>query len=136
LAYVAAVTGDDAVMMHAVGDPTDTTVDLFDAAGLPLPRVLFDIGGYDVNSATTNGTSSDCASVCPPPSSGCFVAVGNGTIGAQAGGDEVAPHNFQQTGWSLSFASYTPDALAVGDVHPAPGDELVVLSEGSTWYGS
>lgn len=139
LSFVARVSGatDDAVMMHAVGDTSDTTIDLFDGDGLPVPAVLFNIGGYDVESASSgSGTGPACSGAsCPWSSATCFVAYGNGTTGGTAGGAQATPFNFDAPFWTVVQDSYTPDGIAVGQAHPAAGEEIVVMMEGSTWYG-
>lgn len=86
-------SGDDAVLAHAVGDPTDTTIDLFNSVDLPLFNVRFDISGYDANSTDpADGDASSCSPDCPVSgASSCFVAVGNGTIGTSAGGPQPPP---------------------------------------------
>lgn len=139
LSFVARVSGstDDAVMMHAVGAPSDTTIDLFDGDGLPVPAVLFNIGGYDVASTNAaSGTASDCSGSCPWSSATCFVAYGNGTTGGTAGGAQATPFDFDTPAWTVVEAGYTPDGISVGNAHPSAGLEIVVMMEGSTWYGS
>ncbi len=37
--------------------------------------------------------------------------------------------------WTRVETGYTTDTIALGDVSSAPGDELVVMTQGSTWYG-
>lgn len=100
LSYVASVVPedgdefphDDVVMMHVPGNPGITRVPLFNNQRQPLFQAEFDIGGYDVNSTSPNdGTAPDCGATCPPPASGCFVAYGNDTVGADAGGPQVLP---------------------------------------------
>ncbi len=108
LSFVARVdpSGDDMVMMHAIGDPLDTTIDLFNHVDLPLFNVRFDIKGYDPN--TTNpddGDASSCSPDCPATGNNCYVALGNGNTGAEAGGSQTPPDEPDFglfPGWSLS----------------------------------
>jgi hypothetical protein len=37
-------------------------------------------------------------------------------------------------GWQYEVTAFTPDAIAIGDVHAASGRELVIVSEGTPWY--
>ncbi len=83
---------DDVVLMHAIGDYSDTTIDLFNQADLPLFHARFDIGGYDLNARnTSNGAGPSCASDCPASGANCNVAPHNSTTGIEAGGDQPAP---------------------------------------------
>lgn len=86
LSYIAWVnnTGvfDDFVSMHPAGDVNTLSVPLFDALGVPLTTVAFDIGGYDTNSTSaTNGSGTTCSQQCPAQTTGCYVAPGNASIG-------------------------------------------------------
>ncbi len=108
LSFVAAVSesGDDMVMMHAVGDPADQTVDLFNNVGLPLFNVRFDIKGYDANSTDPDdGDGPSCYPDCAVIGNSCYVALGNGTIGPSAGQRQTLPAEPDFgifPGWSLS----------------------------------
>jgi len=111
-----ASSGDDVVMAHAVDDPLDNTIDLFNEADLPLFNVRFDIAGYDANSIDPdNGDGPSCIPDCPvDPGADCFVAFGNGTVGAEAGGNQVPPVEPDFgifPGWSLSPAGWYANGL-------------------------
>ncbi|MBT3220043.1 MAG: hypothetical protein HN348_13215, partial [Proteobacteria bacterium] len=75
MSFVARVRAsqDDGVMMHTVGDTSDSSLALFDGGGAPLQSLQFDIVGIDVRSKGAK---------CPPdPSS-------NVTIGGDGGADQ------------------------------------------------
>ena len=68
LSFIARVRGsdDDVVMMHAVGDVNDTTVDLFNTFGAPLADVAFDLDYYDLSTSKFGDASGpNCSVVCP-----------------------------------------------------------------------
>lgn len=88
LSYIAWVNStsvfDDFVAMHDPTDKTVLSVPLYDTGGAPLANVDFVISGYDVNSTSpTDGSGATCAQACPVPATGCYVAVGNASAGAQ-----------------------------------------------------
>lgn len=75
---------DDFISIHPPGlaNVNTLSVPLFDAAGLPLANVAFDVGGYDSNSTSpTNGSGATCTQECPAQATGCYVAPGNASIG-------------------------------------------------------
>jgi len=130
---------DDLVVAHETGDNTDVTVELFDAAGLPIPGLSFDISGFDINSASaTDGSGQNCSSICPPASTGCFVAPGTSSLGAGDGTGTAGAgsgFDFDTALWTRTETGFTTDTIAVGDVFDAnPGDELVVLMQGGIYY--
>jgi len=117
---------DDFVAMHVPGDPSSMGADLYDAAGRPLLSVAFQISGYDASSVDPlDGTAASCAG-CPPTGS-CYVAAGNGTVGGTLSQPQ-APS--LQLGWKTFLDGRTTDGVAVGDVLPGGGQELVVVTNG------
>jgi|CXWL01.1.fsa_nt_gi hypothetical protein len=87
LSYIAWInnTGnfDDFVAIHPPGDLTTLSVPLFDASNNPLPEIIYDLAGYDVNSVSaTNGSGNTCAAECPVSTNpACYVAPGNASLG-------------------------------------------------------
>ncbi|MCU1280070.1 MAG: hypothetical protein JWM53_3616 [bacterium] len=131
LSYVTRSADAQLVMMHALGNAADLSVPLFDAAGLPLSAISFDLGGYEVSSSSsTNGTAAACASQCPNPSTtGCWVAPGSTATGTLL--PSQPPPGQLSLAWTFSApAGYTTDGLALGDVDAHDGNELVVSVEG------
>ena len=131
---------DQIVMMHASGNAADLTVPLFDANGLPLPSITFDIGGYTVSSSSpTNGTAAQCNNYCPGPTgqtTGCYVALGSAATGSLLPAQPTAPQ--LATGWSWSAPSgYTADGMAFGElVSSSSGNEILVELEGEDGVGN
>jgi ribosomal protein S6E (S10) len=119
------------VMMHAPGDAADLGVPLFDSDGLPRSAIVFELGGYSVSSSSaTDGTAAACASACPSPSTrGCFVAPGATSTGVKLPA-QPAPQQLSRAWTFQAPAGYETDGLALGDVHPTLGNELVVQMEG------
>jgi hypothetical protein len=92
------------VMMHAVGNAAELAVPLFDADGLPLSMIAFDLGGYDLSS----GSTATGALLPSQPAPGSLALA-----------------------WSFAAPSgYQTDGLALGDVHANGGNEIVVSMEG------
>lgn len=86
ISYIAWVNNtsvfDDFVAMHPAGDLNTLSIPLFDAGGQPLANPVFQISGYDTNSTSpTNGSGATCSPECPTPSTGCYVAPGNASLG-------------------------------------------------------
>jgi len=133
MSFLAAVDGgagteDDVVFMHAEGDATDLSVPLFNSSGLPIAPLAFELGGYDLASSDANdGTAADCASSCPAPGAGCYIAHGNGSTGATLAAQPAQPA--LSLAWTYSEPDHTTDGLALGDVTGGSANELVVLTE-------
>jgi hypothetical protein len=131
------VYADEIVMMHAQGNPGDLTVPLFDANGVPLTQIVFDLGGYDVSSSSpSNGSSPECTNACPggPGGSGnptgCYVALGSPATGPLLPAQPAQP-TFSNP-WTYAAASgYTTDGLAFGSLTSSGGNEIVVSEEGA-----
>jgi len=100
------LSDDDLVIAHSVEDLMDSTIDLFNEAGLPLFSVRFDISGFDANATDLfDGDGASCIPDCPvDPALDCYVALGNGTTGAKAGGSQspaAEPDFGVFPGWAL-----------------------------------
>ncbi len=139
LSYIAAVETnfDDFVALHTPGASSDLGVDLFDGTGNPLTQVVFDISGYDVNSTDPTegdppGDPQTCSNDCPADPNNCFVAPGSYSVGHGMPAQPLQPTI--EIGWERVYSSFTTDGIAMADVHPTGGRELVVLSEGTDWY--
>ena len=131
---------DQLVMLHAPGNASDLTVPLFDANGLPLPAITFDLGGYTVSSSDPNdGTSAQCGNYCPAANgqtTGCYVALGSTATGPLLPAQPPAPT--LTTAWSWSAPSgYTSDGMAFGDLSTGNGgNEVLVELEGENASGN
>ncbi|MCU1278254.1 MAG: Repeat domain in Vibrio, Colwellia, Bradyrhizobium and Shewanella, partial [bacterium] len=111
LSYLTRSADAQLVMMHAVGNAANLSVPLFDADGLPLSAIAFDLGGYDVSSTS--------------------VALGSAATGALLP-SQPAPTQLSLAWTFAAPAGYETDGVALGDVDAHGGNELVVSMEGAS----
>ena len=134
ISYLADIYGaateaeDDIVMLHAVGAPSNLAVPLFDVMGLPMSTIAFEVSGYDTNSTSAaSGTAASCSPKCPTPTSGCYVAVNNGTTGGTLPAPAAQP-TLTKT-WAVTETGYTTDGIALGNLTSTSENQLIVLTE-------
>jgi hypothetical protein len=131
--------GDDFVAIHRAGDAaTLSSSALFTSAGMPVMNVDFELGGYNANASDSlDGSAGACAPSCGGASPGCYVASGNGSIGASLEAQPTLPA--LSNPWTFAApANYSSDGLALGPVAGAgsSGNALVVILNGLGFAGT